>query len=167
MLTPTLPQHIPLGLGGLPRLSCLLISPGSPPHPSPLLPHLRSCHFKASGGRPSSPRPPSLPYPRQRGAVFDSKILNSGSAQSLFTQMQAQAVQTGNRLLTPLIPPLGRCSPCPPSSPPPPALCWTLTSCETPSSVSSTALCWATPWGCSPWAWLRRSVPSTTARGWL
>ena len=30
----------------------------------------------------------------------------SGSAQSLFEQMQAQAVNTGNRLLTPLIPPV-------------------------------------------------------------
>ena len=74
------------------------------------------------------------PWTRTRGAVFDSSVLNSGnaglglvladhvtqilipdwshspvlsgSAQSLFEQMQAQAVNTGNRLLTPLIPPV-------------------------------------------------------------
>ena len=44
-------------------------------------------------------------WTRVRGSVFDSTVLNAGSAQSLFEQMQAQAVNTGNRLLTPLIPP--------------------------------------------------------------
>jgi len=97
--------HIPLALGGLPRLSVVL---APPPHPRPLLPHLRACHaaaMAAKSGQDSRPQVNS--FPRVRGPVFDSKILNAGSAQSLFSQMQAQAVQTGNRLLTPLIPPLG------------------------------------------------------------
>jgi len=46
-------------------------------------------------------------FARERGSVFDSRVLNAGSAQSLFAQLQAQAVQTGNRLLTPMIPPVG------------------------------------------------------------
>ena len=29
-------------------------------------------------------------YRRERGAVFESKILNAGSAQSFFSQMQSQ-----------------------------------------------------------------------------
>ena len=98
-------QHIPLALGGLPRLSVVL---APPPHPRPLLPHLRACHAAAMAAKSEndSRRHVNL-FPRVRGPVFDSKILNAGSAQSLFSQMQAQAVQTGNRLLTPLIPPLG------------------------------------------------------------
>ena len=99
-------QHIPLALGGLPRLSVVL---APPPHPRPLLPHLRSCHASAMAAKleRESWRPQFNLFPRVRGSLFDSKILNAGSAQSLFSQMQAQAVQTGNRLLTPLIPPLG------------------------------------------------------------
>ena len=97
--------HIPLALGGLPRLSVVL---APPPHPRPLLPHLRACHAAAMAAKSGQDlRPQVNSFPRVRGPVFDSKILNAGSAQSLFSQMQAQAVQTGNRLLTPLIPPLG------------------------------------------------------------
>jgi len=97
--------HIPLALGGLPRLSVVL---APPPHPRPLLPHLRACHAAAMAAKPGQDlRVQVNSFPRVRGPVFDSKILNAGSAQSLFSQMQAQAVQTGNRLLTPLIPPLG------------------------------------------------------------
>ena len=36
---------------------------------------------------------------------YKLEIFPPGSAQSLFEQMQAKAVNTGNRLLTPLIPP--------------------------------------------------------------
>jgi len=98
-------QHIPLALGGLPRLLVVL---APPPHPRPLLPHLRACHAAAMAAKSGQDsRPQVNTFPRVRGPVFDSKILNAGSAQSLFSQMQAQAVQTGNRLLTPLIPPLG------------------------------------------------------------
>jgi len=97
--------HIPLALGGLPRLTVVL---APPPHPRPLLPHLRACHAAAMAAKSGQDSRPQVNYfPRVRGPVFDSKILNAGSAQSLFSQMQAQAVQTGNRLLTPLIPPLG------------------------------------------------------------
>ena len=97
--------HIPLALGGLPRLTVVL---APPPHPRPLLPHLRACHAAAMAAKSGDDsRPKVNNFPRVRGPVFDSKILNAGSAQSLFSQMQAQAVQTGNRLLTPLIPPLG------------------------------------------------------------
>jgi len=97
--------HIPLALGGLPRLTVVL---APPPHPRPLLPHLRACHAAAMAAKSGQDSRPQVNYfPRMRGPVFDSKILNAGSAQSLFSQMQAQAVQTGNRLLTPLIPPLG------------------------------------------------------------
>jgi len=97
--------HIPLALGGLPRLTVVL---APPPHPRPLLPHLRACHAAAMAAKSVQDSRPQVNYfPRVRGPVFDSKILNAGSAQSLFSQMQAQAVQTGNRLLTPLIPPLG------------------------------------------------------------
>ena len=42
-----------------------------------------------------------------RWNLFQIKIFFPGSAQSLFEQMQAKAVNTGNRLLTPLIPPSG------------------------------------------------------------
>ena len=37
--------------------------------------------------------------------MFESSVLNAGSDQSLFEQLQSQAVNTGNKLQTPLIPP--------------------------------------------------------------
>lgn len=105
-------QYLPLTLGGLPRLSVILADDQSPPlpaHPQPLLQHLQCCHATATASQAAAGANVNV-FPRIRGTVFDSRVLNSGSAESLFTQMQAQAVQTGNRLLTPMIPPLGSSS---------------------------------------------------------
>merc|ERR1719402_2076410 len=72
---------------------------------SELLEHLRSCYARSVS--PTNPMSLLNTFNRIRGSVFDSRVLNAGSAQSLFAQLQAQAVQTGNRLLTPMIPPVG------------------------------------------------------------
>jgi len=104
-------SHLPLSLGGLPKLCVVLADNQTPPlapHPEPLVEHLRSCFAAATqANKETCVRGQANIFPRVRGSVFDSRVLNSGSAQSLFHGMQAQAVQTGNRLLTPLIPPLG------------------------------------------------------------
>jgi hypothetical protein len=51
-------------------------------------------------------------FPRVRGSLFHARILNAGSAEAFFAQIQSQAVNTGNRLLTPLIPPPAASSLC-------------------------------------------------------
>jgi len=106
-------EHLPIALGNIPTLQVILVM-GNPlvsasvdendhTSSSQLLEHLRSCYERSVS--PSSPMSLINPFKRIRGSVFDSRVLNAGSAQSLFGQMQAQAVNTGNRLLTPMIPP--------------------------------------------------------------
>eukprot|EP00092_Neocalanus_flemingeri_P030178 GFUD01032756.1.p1 GENE.GFUD01032756.1~~GFUD01032756.1.p1 ORF type:complete len:578 (+),score=117.79 GFUD01032756.1:138-1871(+) len=104
--------HLPISLGNIPSLQVVLvldnplISTGDEnglTSSSQLLEHLRSCYARSVS--PTSPMSLNNSFNRIRGSVFDSRVLNAGSAQSLFGQMQAQAVNTGNRLLTPMIPP--------------------------------------------------------------
>ena len=52
-------QHIPLALGGLVRLSVVL---APPPHPRPLLPHLRSCHASAMAASTGCPARKAQPH---------------------------------------------------------------------------------------------------------
>jgi hypothetical protein len=107
-------DHIPIGLGNLDKIRVLLVGRNRlPPEfkalveaegADNLISHLRTCFNKSKEG---TLPPQSNLFRRERGAVFDSKILNSGSAQAFFNQIQTQSVNTGNRLLTPLIPPPG------------------------------------------------------------
>lgn len=108
-------DHLPISLGALPRLVVLLVHNN---HLGEKLVGLYSqtdCrgiikHLQAEYRRTQSEladRTFINQFARERGSVFDSRVLNAGSAQSLFAQLQAQAVQTGNRLLTPMIPPVG------------------------------------------------------------
>jgi len=112
-------EHLPIAMGNLPKLRVLLANKnqlgdafeelcldddscmGSS---FKLLQHLRSCYHQTQKGEQLAA---GNVFSRERGTLFDSKILNSGSAQSFFTQIQTQAVNTGNRILTPLIPPPG------------------------------------------------------------
>jgi len=107
-------EHLPISMGNIPTLKVVLISENpliSAPtedsnsftSSSQLLLHLRSCYARSVS--PTHPMSLINSFNRIRGSVFDSRVLNAGSAQSLFGQMQAQAVNTGNRLLTPMIPP--------------------------------------------------------------
>lgn len=101
-------EHLPISLGNIPSLKIVLIfdnplsSSGGEDNVK-ILDHLRSCYVRSLS--PVNPLSLVNSFKRIRGSVFDSRVLNSGSAQSLFGQMQAQAVNTGNRLLTPMIPP--------------------------------------------------------------
>jgi len=106
-------EHLPISLGNIPKLQVVLVqdnpltSAGGDESAllssSQLLEHLRSCYTRSVS--PTHPMSLINSFNRIRGSVFDSRVLNAGSAQSLFGQMQAQAVNTGNRLLTPMIPP--------------------------------------------------------------
>jgi len=106
-------EHLPISLGNIPTLKVVLVSDNpllsatedadSVTTSSQLLEHLRSCYARSVS--PTHPMSLINSFNRIRGSVFDSRVLNAGSAQSLFGQMQAQAVNTGNRLLTPMIPP--------------------------------------------------------------
>jgi len=107
-------EHLPISMGNIPTLQVILISDNplvsastedskSYQTSSELLEHLRSCFARSVS--PTNPMSRINTFKRVRGSVFDSRVLNAGSAQSLFGQMQAQAVNTGNRLLTPMIPP--------------------------------------------------------------
>lgn len=104
-------EHLPIALGNLPKLRVLLADKNElmfdlaqmcEGGAGDLIEHLRQCYQESQKGDLS---PSANVFGRERGAVFESKILNSGSAQSFFTQMQSQAVNTGNRILTPMIPP--------------------------------------------------------------
>jgi len=107
-------EHLPISMGNIPSLEVVLISDNplisastaeskSLQTSSEILDHLRSCYARSVS--PTNPMSLINMFNRMRGSVFDSRVLNAGSAQSLFGQMQAQAVNTGNRLLTPMIPP--------------------------------------------------------------
>lgn len=107
-------EHLPISMGNIPSLEVVLISDNPLTSASTvdsktfgtsseLLEHLRSCYARSVS--PTNPMSLLNTFNRIRGSVFDSRVLNAGSAQSLFGQMQAQAVNTGNRLLTPMIPP--------------------------------------------------------------
>ena len=109
-------EHLPLSLGNLPSLQVLLAT-NNPLQldieevtSQKLLDHLRTCYTGSLAVLPCDHISLGNSWTRTRGQVFDSTVLNAGSAQSLFEQQQAQAVQTGNRLLTPLIPPQGATS---------------------------------------------------------
>jgi ADP-ribosylglycohydrolase len=112
-------EHLPIAMGNLPKLRILLANKNqlgaafeqlclddecSMESSLKLLQHLRSCYHQTQKGEQLAA---GNIFSRERGTIFDSKILNSGSAQSFFTQIQTQAVNTGNRILTPLIPPPG------------------------------------------------------------
>jgi len=100
--------HLPITLGNLPKLRVLLADKNELMFElaqlchGDLLEHLRQCYTESQKG--DLPQSGNI-FGRERGAVFESKILNAGSAQSFFSQMQSQAVNTGNRILTPMIPP--------------------------------------------------------------
>ena len=70
-----------------------------------LLEYLRTCYSGSVASLPADHISLGNPWTRVRGQVFDSSVLNAGSDQSLFEQLQSQAVNTGNKLQTPLIPP--------------------------------------------------------------
>lgn len=107
-------DHLPISLGNISTLKVLLIAQNpislsaikdviSTTSCTRLIDHLRQCYERSRS--PTHPLSVVNCFNRTRGSVFDSRVLNAGSAQSLFGQMQAQAVNTGNRLLTPMIPP--------------------------------------------------------------
>jgi len=104
-------EHLPISIGNIPKLQVVLVldnplstvDENTLSSSSQLLEHLRSCYARSVS--PTHPMSLINSFNRIRGSVFDSRVLNAGSAQSLFGQMQAQAVNTGNRLLTPMIPP--------------------------------------------------------------
>ena len=108
-------EHLPLSLGNIASLTVLLATENplqleleEDIRSEQLLTFLRKCHAgSVVAPLPSGHISLGNSWTRVRGSVFDSTVLNAGSAQSLFEQMQAQAVNTGNRLLTPLIPPTG------------------------------------------------------------
>ena len=109
-------EHLPLSLGNMPSLQVVLATANplqqglqegwEEAGSGPLLAFLRRCYAGSVPALPADHISLGNAWSRVRGPVFDSSVLNSGSAQSLFEQMQAQAVNTGNRLLTPLIPPV-------------------------------------------------------------
>ena len=107
-------SDLPPALGSLPRLSVLLADNNPLPSALQALCSLADCtdllrlleDRHRTGQSELGQRHKLNEFARDRGPVFDSRVLNAGSAQSLFSQLQAQAVQTGNRLLTPMIPPV-------------------------------------------------------------
>jgi len=99
--------HLPIELGNIHNLRVLLSDKNELGElcdwsSQKLIRHLVNCYQESQKG---DVRIQGNQFRRERGAVFDSKILNAGSAQSFFNQIQTQAVNTGNRILTPLIPP--------------------------------------------------------------
>eukprot|EP00088_Acartia_fossae_P021303 TRINITY_DN22779_c0_g1_i1.p1 TRINITY_DN22779_c0_g1~~TRINITY_DN22779_c0_g1_i1.p1 ORF type:complete len:358 (-),score=53.46 TRINITY_DN22779_c0_g1_i1:25-1098(-) len=112
-------EHLPIAMGNLPKLRVLLANKNqlgpafeqlctddsqAEDSSLKLLQHLRSCYHQTQQGEVLAS---GNMFKRERGSVFDSKILKAGSAQAFFKQIQTQAVNTGNRILTPLVPPPG------------------------------------------------------------
>ena len=87
-------EHLPLSLGNLPNLQVLLASNNplqteiQEANSKELLDHLRKCFAGSVSTLPSNHISLGNSWTRVRGSVFDSSVLNAGSAQSLFEQMQ-------------------------------------------------------------------------------
>ena len=91
-------EHLPLSLGNIPSLQVLLASNNPLPieireaNSQDLLDHLRTCYASSLAVLPADHVSLGNSWTRVRGSVFDSTVLNSGSAQSLFEQMQVTKI---------------------------------------------------------------------------
>ena len=100
-------EEVPAVLAQLPLLAVLLLTDNPSPH-SQLSSRELLARLRTPGlGSPRPARAARPAWARVRGPVFDSSVLNAGSAQAEFVRLQEAAVQTGSRLLTPLVPPPG------------------------------------------------------------